>query len=110
MLRKHNILLYLKLISRFDLAKNVPIDREISYADLAAGTGIHQSILCRILRLGIAYHVFREPAPGLIAHSAASRQIAEDPNMADWVGASVDDMWPSAEKVHSLCTSSHARC
>lgn len=32
-------------------------------------------------------------------HSAASRQIAEDGAMADWVGANVDDMWPSAQKV-----------
>lgn len=35
----------------------------------------------------------------MIAHSAASRQIAEDSRVASWVGANVDDMWPAAEKV-----------
>lgn len=35
----------------------------------------------------------------MIAHSAASRQIAEDIRVASWVGANVDDMWPAAVKV-----------
>ncbi|KAL9115726.1 MAG: hypothetical protein Q9227_000094 [Pyrenula ochraceoflavens] len=100
---QHNLLLYLKLISRFDLAKKVPLDREISYADLATATpGLNQDALTRILRLGIAHRIFREPIPGSIAHSSVSRQIADDPNMADWLGSNVDDMWPSAEKGFTL--------
>ncbi|KAI0516714.1 putative O-methyltransferase [Xylaria bambusicola] len=94
----HNQLLYLKLISRFDIAKKVPLEGEITYADLATSAGVDEAALCRILRLGIAHRVFREPRPGMIAHSAASRQIADDQAMADWVGACVNDMWPSAEK------------
>ncbi|KAL7622165.1 hypothetical protein AAE478_007668 [Parahypoxylon ruwenzoriense] len=96
---QHNQLLYLKFISHFDISHKVPLDGEITYADLAAAVGVDCAALCRILRLGIAYRVFREPRPGVIAHSAASRQIAEDANVADWVGANVDDMWPAAERV-----------
>lgn len=96
---QHNQLVYLKLISRFGIAKQVPVDGEITYGDLAANVGIDEAALCRILRLGIAHRVFREPRPGVISHSAASRQIADDPNMADWVSSSVNDMWPSAGKV-----------
>ncbi|KAI2622778.1 putative O-methyltransferase [Hypomontagnella submonticulosa] len=96
---EHNQLLYLKLISRFDLSHKVPLSGEITYEDLAASTGVDCATLRRILRFGIAFRVFREPRPGVVAHSAASRQIAEDPYMADWVGANVDDMWPSAERV-----------
>ncbi|KAI5859358.1 S-adenosyl-L-methionine-dependent methyltransferase [Durotheca rogersii] len=96
---EHNRLLYLKLISRFNLARKVPVDGEITFSDLAATIGIDYAALCRILRFGIAFRVFREPRPGVVAHSAASRQIAEDANLADWVGANVDEMWPSAEKV-----------
>ncbi|KAJ3578752.1 hypothetical protein NPX13_g1815 [Xylaria arbuscula] len=94
----HNRLLYLKLISHFEIAKKVPIDGEISFGDLAANVGVNEAALTRILRLGIAHRVFREPRPGIIAHSAASRQIAEDRAMADWVSACVNDMWPSAER------------
>ncbi|KAI1761277.1 putative O-methyltransferase [Hypoxylon sp. FL1150] len=71
----------------------------ITYEDLAASVGVDCATLRRILRFGIAFRVFAEPHPGVVAHSAASRQIAEDPSIADWVGANVDDMWPAAEKV-----------
>ncbi|KAI1302030.1 putative O-methyltransferase [Xylaria venustula] len=93
----HSQLLYLKLISRFDIAKKVPINGEITYKDLAASVNVEEGALSRILRLGIAHRIFREPRPGVIAHSAASRQIADDPAMADWVSSCVEDMWPSAE-------------
>ncbi|KAI8629700.1 putative O-methyltransferase [Xylariaceae sp. FL1651] len=96
---QHNQLLYLKLISRFDIAKKVPAYGEITYGDLAARVGVDEAALCRILRLGIAHRVFREPRPGAIAHSAASRQIVDDQAMADWVSSNVNDMWPAAEKV-----------
>lgn len=93
------MLVYLKLISRFDLANKVPVDGEITFTDLAATIGIDHAALARVLRLGIAYRVFKEPRPGVIAHSAASRQIADDPRVASWVGANVDEMWPAAERV-----------
>jgi hypothetical protein len=35
----------------------------------------------------------------MIAHSASSRQIADDQAIADWVSSCVNDMWPAAEKV-----------
>ncbi|KAI1198510.1 putative O-methyltransferase [Nemania serpens] len=98
MLFNHH-LVYLKFISRFDIAKQVPVDGEITFGDLAAKIGVDEAALCRILRLGIAHRVFRELRPGAVSHSAASRQIADDPNMADWVSSSVNDMWPSAERV-----------
>ncbi|KAF2491084.1 putative O-methyltransferase [Lophium mytilinum] len=95
----HNILVYLKLVSRFDLANKLPVDGEITFRELAATIGIDCAALTRVLRLGIAYRIFKEPRPGVIAHSAASRQIADDPRVASWVGANVDDMWPAAERV-----------
>ncbi|KAJ8121801.1 hypothetical protein ONZ43_g1835 [Nemania bipapillata] len=95
----HNQLVYLKFISDFGIAKQVPVDGEISYGDLATKVGVDEAALCRILRLGIAHRVFREPRPGIISHSAISKQISDDPNMADWVSANVNDMWPSAWKL-----------
>ncbi|OKL62776.1 hypothetical protein UA08_01854 [Talaromyces atroroseus] len=95
----HNSLVYLKAISRFDLANKVPLDGEIPFADLAASAGIDSAALTTILRFAIAQRIFREPRPGVIAHSSASRQIAEDTRVASWVGANVDDMWPAAERV-----------
>jgi len=100
---QHNLLVYLKLISHFSIADKVPVDGEVTFKELAETTGINQGAMTRILRLGIAHRIFCEPHPGVITHSAASRQIADDVRVASWVGAGVDDMWPAAEKVvHAL--------
>ncbi len=40
--------------------------------------------------------IFSEPRPGIIAHNAVSRLLAEDPVVHDWVGASTDDLWQAA--------------
>lgn len=98
-MHQHNLLVYLKFISHFDIAQKVPVHGEITFAELAASLGINQGAVTRILRLAIAYRIFCEPRTGVIAHSAASRQIADDPRVASWVGAGVDEMWPAAEKV-----------
>ncbi|KAI1813949.1 putative O-methyltransferase [Poronia punctata] len=92
----HNQLVYFQLITRFDIAKKVPIDGEITYGDLAARVGVDESALCRIIRFGIAHRVFLEPRPGVIVHSAASKQIAVNRVMADWTHFNVDVMLPAA--------------
>lgn len=96
---QHNVQVYLQLISRFEIASKVPVDGEVTFSRLAAAVGIDEGAMARILRLGIAFRIFREPRQGVIAHSAASRQIADDARVADWVGASSGDLWPAAEKV-----------
>jgi hypothetical protein len=42
--------------------------------------------------------IFCEPSPGVVAHTAGSKVLAEDAAMNDWVGFCVDDMWPAASK------------
>jgi hypothetical protein len=77
----------------------VPVDGEITFKHLAEILGVNEGAAARILRLGNALRVFREPRPGVIAHSAAFRQIADDERVASWVGANVDEMWSAAEKL-----------
>jgi hypothetical protein len=40
--------------------------------------------------------IFHEPREGVVAHTAASRLIAEDSQISDWVGASTDELWQAA--------------
>lgn len=70
-----------------------------TFEELATSVGVDRSPLTRILRLGIANRVFREPQAGVIAHSAASRQLAEDVRIASWASAGADEMWPAAGRV-----------
>ncbi|OTA67154.1 putative O-methyltransferase [Hypoxylon sp. EC38] len=93
---RHNQLLHLKFISHFGIAKRVPVDGEMTFEDLANRICVDASVVRRILKFSIACRIFQEPRPGVIAHSAASRQIAEDPDIADWVSVNVNELWPSA--------------
>lgn len=102
--KQHNQLVYVKFIHHFNVAKKVPVSGGITYEELAASTGVDRDALCRVLRFGIAFRIFQEPQPGTIAHSAASRLIAEEEAVADWVGANVDDMWPSAQRLVDALT------
>lgn len=101
---QHNTLVPLQLISRFDIAKRVPVHGETTFAALAASIAVDQGALCTILRHGIAHRIFKEPRPGVIAHSAASRQLADNPQFSGWLACSVDEMWPAAEKVVDALT------
>ena len=42
--------------------------------------------------------IFKEVSPGVVAHTAGSKVLAEDAAMNDWLGFCVDDMWPAASK------------
>ncbi|KAH7312620.1 putative O-methyltransferase [Stachybotrys elegans] len=92
-----NQILYLKFISHFNIAKEVPLDGEISFRDLASKVGVDSSALTRILRLGMTRRIFNELRPGVISHSAASKLIAADSRVADWVTCSANEMWPAAQ-------------
>ncbi|RYO44975.1 hypothetical protein AA0116_g13495 [Alternaria tenuissima] len=44
-------------------------------------------------------HIFREPAPGFVAHTAASALLSRDSVTRDVVGLITDEMWPAGLKV-----------
>lgn len=92
-------MLYMHFISRFDIAHKVPVDGEITFKDLATKLGMDSAAVTNVLRLGIAFRVFKEPRPGVIAHSAASRQLAENALIADWVAVTSGELWPAAQNV-----------
>jgi hypothetical protein len=44
-------------------------------------------------------HIFREPAAGVIAHTATSRLLATDANLQAWVGFNSEDLFPATAHV-----------
>ncbi|KAL9110974.1 MAG: hypothetical protein Q9227_004589 [Pyrenula ochraceoflavens] len=76
----------MKVISRFDIAKKVPVDGDISYADLAAAAGVNEDAMCRILRSGITYRGF-----ALANKSTTSfwGEIGKDPERARRFGGAM---------------------
>lgn len=64
---------------------------------------MYEPDLRRILRFAISFHrLFQEPRKGIIAHSAASRRLAENQGSEDGVGLMMDDIWPSFARVDYL--------
>ncbi|KAL6715395.1 hypothetical protein ACLMJK_006356 [Lecanora helva] len=86
----------LQAIYKYDIATKVPLHSEISFEELAEKCGLDVVNLRRILRFAISHHyVFREPHNGFIAHSAASRKLAEDPLARAGLGYMFDEVWQS---------------
>ncbi|KAI0379464.1 S-adenosyl-L-methionine-dependent methyltransferase [Hypomontagnella monticulosa] len=83
-------------IARFDLARKVPIDGSATFAEIAAAAGLGETHVRKLIRHAIAQHIFQEPRPGEVTHSAASRLLAEDADVAAWTRWRADDSWMAA--------------
>ncbi|KAK7751322.1 hypothetical protein SLS62_006728 [Diatrype stigma] len=92
----HNELISQQAITRFGLAHSFPVGSEATFGEIAAATGLSESIVRRIIRHAIVRKIFHEPRPGVISHNAVSRLLAEDQGIHDWVAASCDDLWQAA--------------
>lgn len=67
-----------RYIFTYNIAKAVPFNTDISYSDLAAQTKTDLGQLKQMVRQVIPLHVFQEPRPGHVAHTAASRLLTQD--------------------------------
>ena len=92
-------------ITRFNIASSFPVYEEATFIEISKTCGLSEPVVRRILRHAMTKHIFKEPRKGIVAHTAASRLLAEDEQMRDWVGASTDDLWPAAANtVEALVT------
>ncbi|CAG9995810.1 unnamed protein product [Clonostachys byssicola] len=93
--------LSLQIVNNYGIAKLVPLGKPIALAELQTKTTLDPVNLARILRHNMTNHVFCEPAPGFIAHTASSRLLAQDGPLQDWVGFNSEDIFPAAASVLS---------
>ena len=80
-------------------AKLFAPDESIALAELQTKTSLDPVNLARCLRTCISNGIFLEPSPGIIAHTAASRLLAEDDELQAWVGFNCEDIGPAAAHV-----------
>ena len=52
----------------------------------------------RIMRHAISHRIFQEPEKGYVAHTGASKLLAESNDMRQWIGMGMEEMWPAATK------------
>lgn len=82
----------LEAIYRWDIARHVPFDGDISFVELGRHINMSETNVRRIIRFAITWHrIFREPRPGFVAHSAASRLLVTDESSFDALGMMFDE-------------------
>lgn len=91
--------LSLQIVNHFGLAKLVPLGGSIALAELQEKTSLDAVNLARVLRHAMTNRIFCEPSHGVIAHTAASRALAEDQSLQDWVGYNLEDNFPASAHV-----------
>jgi hypothetical protein len=96
---KHPNLISLHAVSRLKIATNFPLSSTSSVAQIAKSCNLHEEDTRRIIRHAITNRIFRESDEGVIAHTAASRAIAEVPLLREWIDESCTNMWSSAPHV-----------
>ncbi|KAL4816688.1 S-adenosyl-L-methionine-dependent methyltransferase [Aspergillus spinulosporus] len=89
----------LRWIYHFKIAPAIPLDRAVSYADVAAKTGVDEDHLKRMLRHAMTNRLFTEPEPGMVAHTASSALLVTSRALNDWVGYTTEETFPASAKI-----------
>lgn len=85
-------------MARFGIASLVPPGGRISFAEIASQTPLTEQMVGRIIRhAAVTMRVFCEPEPGVVAHTKASRRLA-DPDIRDWIRAGTEELGPAGGK------------
>lgn len=100
-------------IYHFKIPQAVPLDGKTSYAELAAERNLDEAQLRRMLRLAMTIHLFYEPEPGFVAHTADTRALVEDEVMFEMCGFVLEEprnasfelietmkKWPGAQELN----------
>lgn len=75
------------------IVKSFPIHETASFSYIAKKVGLSELNVKRFLRHAMTNRIFNEVEPGVVAHTAASRLLAENSMMNDWVGFCVEEVW-----------------
>jgi hypothetical protein len=75
-------------------AKSFPVGETATYTQISEKVGLDELNLRRLLRHAMTNRIFKEVSPGVVAHTAASKLLAENQAMDDWVGFCTEDLWP----------------
>ncbi|KAL8785195.1 MAG: hypothetical protein Q9195_008728 [Heterodermia aff. obscurata] len=90
----------LRVVYHYQLAKAVPLNGTASYAEIAAGSGLKESLCRRFIRVAMSNNVFdEEPTTKRVRHTAVSRLLATDQGFGDAIGLQLEEMAPASSKV-----------
>jgi hypothetical protein len=85
-------------IYRFNIAQAIPLDGSATYAEIAAATGQHETLIVRVIRQAMTNYIFDESSPGRVCHTAYSRLIATSSDFRDLCGMQLEELSPAGQK------------
>ncbi|EPE28293.1 S-adenosyl-L-methionine-dependent methyltransferase [Glarea lozoyensis ATCC 20868] len=86
-------------LQRFGIAKSFPITESSTFGEIAQKCSISESDTRRIVRQAIAFYIFTEPSPGVIAHTAASKALAQLPAVGAFIDFIAGEMLPASTRL-----------
>ncbi|KAL9564973.1 hypothetical protein ACKAV7_010887 [Fusarium commune] len=90
-------MLEVHFIQRFAIAKLLPLNRTMSYEELAEATELDVTDVKRVLKRAALGHIFQEE-DGRLAHTLASRTLRENEALANIAELFMEEIWPSFAK------------
>ncbi|KAF3922628.1 O-demethylpuromycin-O-methyltransferase [Orbilia brochopaga] len=88
----------LHVVTTFDIPNIVPVEGDISFADIGKQCKVPELKIRQVLRLAMTNRIFYEPRHGYVAHTAAS-MLLRDELMRNWISYNTDDLAPASLKV-----------
>ncbi|CCD54232.1 hypothetical protein ACHAPC_000993 [Botrytis cinerea] len=86
----------LQFIYAYDMVNTFPINGEATYEQISEKCGLNVIDTRRILGYAMMNHIFKEVRPGVVAHTAASKLLASDPLLTDYVGIVTEERFQAA--------------
>ncbi|KAF2123220.1 S-adenosyl-L-methionine-dependent methyltransferase [Lophiotrema nucula] len=88
-------------IAKFKMANSFPPNETTTVAKLAKSAGMNEGDCKRVVRHVLSHHLFLEPSPGAIRHSAMTQAIAVVSLLREWMEDTSENMWSSAPRIVS---------
>ena len=93
----------LQTINEYNIWQCVPLEGTASYASISEKSGLDEDKCRRILRYAMTNHVFHEPEPDQVAHSAISVMLAKDQGARDCGGHCLEEVhYGTASQVKAM--------
>ena len=95
---QHHDISSLRYIYHYKIADAVPLEVQVTFADIATHANVNENQVKRMLRHAMTNNLFCEPKVGYVAHTAGSRLLLHG-GTKDWVGYCVEETFPATAKL-----------
>ncbi|KAJ5967104.1 S-adenosyl-L-methionine-dependent methyltransferase [Penicillium viridicatum] len=89
----------LQWLTHFGIFPLVPLTGSVSYSVVAAAANVSEKQLKTVARMVMTNHVFCEPEPDTIAHTATSALLVTNPMFHNWASFICETTLPMASKL-----------